>query len=104
MSYAGLFRPPIRPGSCSPSAYLVAASHRWHSQKPSDGANTPPDQTRRRFAPPIHRIILTTEETNMTTTRTARAHWEGSLMEGAGQVALESSGVGTFDEIGRAHV
>ena len=33
----------------------------------------------------------------MTTTRTARAHWEGSLMEGAGQVALESSGVGTFD-------
>lgn len=33
----------------------------------------------------------------MATTRTARAHWEGSLMEGAGQVALESSGVGTFD-------
>ena len=30
-------------------------------------------------------------------TRTARAHWEGSLMEGAGQVTLESSGVGTFD-------
>ena len=33
----------------------------------------------------------------MATTRTARAHWEGSLIEGAGQVALESSGVGTFD-------
>ncbi len=33
----------------------------------------------------------------MATTRTATAHWEGSLMEGAGQVALESSGVGTFD-------
>ena len=33
----------------------------------------------------------------MATTRTARAHWEGSLMEGAGQVTLESSGVGTFD-------
>jgi osmotically inducible protein OsmC len=37
------------------------------------------------------------KETNMATTRTAKAHWEGSLMEGAGQVALESSGVGTFD-------
>lgn len=33
----------------------------------------------------------------MATTRTAKAHWEGSLIEGAGQVALESSGVGTFD-------
>jgi lipoyl-dependent peroxiredoxin len=33
----------------------------------------------------------------MATTRTAHAHWEGSLMEGAGQVTLESSGVGTFD-------
>jgi osmotically inducible protein OsmC len=33
----------------------------------------------------------------MATTRTARAHWEGSLMEGAGQVSLESSGVGTFE-------
>ncbi|HEX7462444.1 MAG TPA: OsmC family peroxiredoxin [Dermatophilaceae bacterium] len=33
----------------------------------------------------------------MATTRTARAHWEGSLMEGAGRVALESSGVGTFE-------
>lgn len=33
----------------------------------------------------------------MATTRTARAHWEGSLMEGAGQVTLESSGIGTYD-------
>ena len=33
----------------------------------------------------------------MATTRTARAHWEGSLMEGSGQVTLESSGVGTYD-------
>jgi lipoyl-dependent peroxiredoxin len=33
----------------------------------------------------------------MATTRTARAHWEGALMEGAGQVTLQSSGVGTFD-------
>ena len=33
----------------------------------------------------------------MATTRTANAHWEGSLMEGAGQVTLESSGLGTYD-------
>ena len=33
----------------------------------------------------------------MATTRTARAHWEGSLMEGAGQVTLLSSGIGTFE-------
>jgi osmotically inducible protein OsmC len=33
----------------------------------------------------------------MATTRTARAHWEGSLIEGAGKVTLESSGMGTFD-------
>ena len=33
----------------------------------------------------------------MATTRTARAHWEGSLMEGAGQVTLESSGAGTYE-------
>jgi osmotically inducible protein OsmC len=33
----------------------------------------------------------------MATTRTSKTHWEGSLMEGAGTVALESSGVGTFD-------
>jgi osmotically inducible protein OsmC len=33
----------------------------------------------------------------MATTRTAAAHWEGSLMEGSGQVELQSSGTGTFD-------
>ena len=33
----------------------------------------------------------------MATVRTANAHWEGSLKEGAGTVTLESSGVGTFD-------
>ncbi len=33
----------------------------------------------------------------MATTRIAKAHWEGTLKEGAGQVALESSGLGTFD-------
>ncbi len=33
----------------------------------------------------------------MATTRTANAHWEGSLMEGAGKVSLDSSGLGTFD-------
>jgi osmotically inducible protein OsmC len=33
----------------------------------------------------------------MATTRTATAHWEGSLMEGAGRVNLDSSGLGTFD-------
>lgn len=32
----------------------------------------------------------------MATTRTATTVWQGSLLEGAGQVALESSGVGTF--------
>lgn len=32
----------------------------------------------------------------MTTTRKALAQWNGSLMEGSGQVSLESSGVGTF--------
>lgn len=31
----------------------------------------------------------------MATTRTATTHWEGSLMEGAGRVTLESSGLGT---------
>jgi lipoyl-dependent peroxiredoxin len=31
------------------------------------------------------------------TTRTAKAHWEGTLFEGKGSVALESSGTGTFD-------
>ncbi len=33
----------------------------------------------------------------MPTTRTAAAHWEGSLMDGAGQVSLDSSGLGTYD-------
>jgi len=33
----------------------------------------------------------------MATTRSATAHWEGSLMDGAGQVNLDSSGVGRFD-------
>lgn len=33
----------------------------------------------------------------MATTRTAAAHWEGSLFEGAGRVSLESSGLGTYD-------
>lgn len=33
----------------------------------------------------------------MATTRTANAHWEGSLMDGAGAVSLDSSGVGKFD-------
>lgn len=33
----------------------------------------------------------------MATTRNASTHWEGSLMEGGGQVTLESSGLGTHD-------
>jgi len=33
----------------------------------------------------------------MAATRTAKAHWEGSLLEGKGQVTLESSGLGTYD-------
>lgn len=33
----------------------------------------------------------------MATTRTATTHWEGSLLEGKGQVTLESSGIGTYD-------
>ena len=33
----------------------------------------------------------------MATNRRATAHWEGSLMEGAGRVTLESSGIGTYD-------
>jgi osmotically inducible protein OsmC len=32
----------------------------------------------------------------MATTRNARAHWEGSLMEGKGTVEMTSSGIGTF--------
>ena len=33
----------------------------------------------------------------MATVRIANAHWEGSLMEGAGRVSLDSSGLGVFD-------
>ena len=33
----------------------------------------------------------------MATTRLATTHWEGSLLDGAGRVSLDSSGVGTFD-------
>jgi lipoyl-dependent peroxiredoxin len=33
----------------------------------------------------------------MATTRKATTQWQGSLMEGAGQVTLESSGLGTYD-------
>lgn len=33
----------------------------------------------------------------MTTTRRAHTHWNGSLIDGRGQVTLDSSGVGQFD-------
>jgi osmotically inducible protein OsmC len=33
----------------------------------------------------------------MAAIRNASAHWEGSLLEGAGKVTLRSSGLGTFD-------
>jgi len=33
----------------------------------------------------------------MATTLTANAHWEGTLKEGKGTVALSSSGIGTYD-------
>jgi osmotically inducible protein OsmC len=33
----------------------------------------------------------------MAATRTANAHWEGSLKEGKGTVSLDSSGVGLYD-------
>jgi osmotically inducible protein OsmC len=33
----------------------------------------------------------------MAATRTATTHWEGSLFDGAGQVSLDSSGLGTYD-------
>lgn len=33
----------------------------------------------------------------MATTRTANAHWEGSLLEGQGTVSLDSSKLGTYD-------
>jgi lipoyl-dependent peroxiredoxin len=37
------------------------------------------------------------EVNDMATNRRATAHWEGSLIEGAGKVTLESSGLGTYD-------
>jgi len=33
----------------------------------------------------------------MATTRTANAHWEGSLLEGAGTVSLDSSNLGRYE-------
>jgi lipoyl-dependent peroxiredoxin len=33
----------------------------------------------------------------MATSRTASTHWEGSLLEGAGKVTFENSGIGTHD-------
>jgi lipoyl-dependent peroxiredoxin len=33
----------------------------------------------------------------MSATRTAKAHWEGTLFEGSGTVSLESSGLGSYD-------
>lgn len=33
----------------------------------------------------------------MATVRTAQAHWEGSLIEGQGEVELVSSGIGSFE-------
>jgi osmotically inducible protein OsmC len=33
----------------------------------------------------------------MAATRTANAHWEGSLKEGKGTVSLDSSGIGIYD-------
>jgi osmotically inducible protein OsmC len=33
----------------------------------------------------------------MSTTRTAHAHWDGTLLEGKGTVSLDSSGLASFD-------
>jgi osmotically inducible protein OsmC len=33
----------------------------------------------------------------MATTRTANAHWEGTLIDGTGKVSLDSSGLGGFE-------
>lgn len=33
----------------------------------------------------------------MATTRTANAHWEGSLLDGSGTVSLDSSGLASFE-------
>jgi lipoyl-dependent peroxiredoxin len=38
----------------------------------------------------------------MAATRTAEAHWEGSLTEGNGEVSLVSSGIGTYPVTWRA--
>ena len=38
----------------------------------------------------------------MAVTRTANAHWEGSLIDGKGAVSLDSSGAGSFDVTWRA--
>ena len=40
----------------------------------------------------------------MATTRTATTRWEGSLLEGAGKVTMESSGLGTYDVLGADRV
>src|SRR5437868_13746276 len=37
------------------------------------------------------------KESPMATTRTAHTVWNGTLIEGAGQVTLDSSGLGTYD-------
>jgi lipoyl-dependent peroxiredoxin len=37
------------------------------------------------------------EEPQMATTRTATTQWQGSLLEGSGQVTFESSKLGTYD-------
>ena len=37
------------------------------------------------------------KESFMTTTRNASTHWEGGLLDGAGQATLDYSGLGTFD-------
>jgi lipoyl-dependent peroxiredoxin len=37
------------------------------------------------------------KEEHMAATRTANAHWEGSLIEGSGKVELTSSGLGAYD-------
>jgi lipoyl-dependent peroxiredoxin len=33
----------------------------------------------------------------MATTRTANAHWAGSLLQGSGKVSMDSSGLGSYD-------
>jgi lipoyl-dependent peroxiredoxin len=37
------------------------------------------------------------KEPRMATTRTAKTHWEGNLLEGKGTVDLASSGIGSYD-------